>query len=175
LSALARDLPQLQAVRPCRCPLLLPFLPPPSLPSSSYSRTMFSVDWCHRRQAPLPASTSASPSTTPTASATPPTSWPPLASCQELCPAAQACQGTPDGPRTWRCHESTVIVESVSSPNNRDSHIDASLPRQPLVKGERLVRPEVNAVMSLGALARPPHYLPLARSVQMNLRSEVGR
>ena len=147
MSALARDLPQLQAVRPCRCPLLLPFLPPPSLPSSSYSRTMFSVDWCHRRQAPLPASTSASPSTTPTASATPPTSWPPLASCQELCPAAQACQGTPDGPRTWRCHESTVFVESVSSPKNRDSHIDASLSRQPLVKGERLVRPEVNAVI----------------------------
>ena len=29
------------------------------------------------------------------------------------------------------------------------SHIDASLSRQPLVKGERLVRYEVNAVMSV--------------------------
>ena len=30
---------------------------------------------------------------------------------------------------------------------NSGSHIDASLSRQPLVKGERLVRLEVNAVM----------------------------
>jgi hypothetical protein len=29
------------------------------------------------------------------------------------------------------------------------SHIDASLSRQPLVKGERLVRGEVNAVMAV--------------------------
>ena len=33
-------------------------------------------------------------------------------------------------------------------PKNCDSHIDASLSRQPLVKGERLVRYEVNAVIS---------------------------
>ena len=33
---------------------------------------------------------------------------------------------------------------------NSGSHIDASLSRQPLVKGERLVRYEVNAVMLLG-------------------------
>lgn len=32
-------------------------------------------------------------------------------------------------------------------PKNSESHIDASLSRQPLVKGERLVRYEVNAVM----------------------------
>ena len=37
-----------------------------------------------------------------------------------------------------------------SSPKNFISHIDASLSRQPLVKGERLVRYEVNAVMLLG-------------------------
>ena len=33
------------------------------------------------------------------------------------------------------------------SRKNSGSHIDASLSRQPLVKGERLVRYEVNAVM----------------------------
>ena len=33
-------------------------------------------------------------------------------------------------------------------PKNCDSHIDASLSRQPLVKGERLVRYEVNAAIS---------------------------
>jgi len=32
---------------------------------------------------------------------------------------------------------------------NSGSHIDASLSRQPLVKGERLVRYEVDAVMQL--------------------------
>ena len=34
---------------------------------------------------------------------------------------------------------------------NSGSHIDASHSRQPLVKGERLVRNEVNAVMLYGA------------------------
>ena len=35
----------------------------------------------------------------------------------------------------------------MSPRKNSGSHIDASLSRQPLVKGERLVRYEVNAVM----------------------------
>ena len=40
-----------------------------------------------------------------------------------------------------------VIVGTLRFPKNCGSHIDASLSRQPLVKGERLVRYEVNAVM----------------------------
>ena len=44
------------------------------------------------------------------------------------------------------------IVGSQGSRKNSNSHIDASHSRQPLVKGERLVRYEVNAVMRrLGA------------------------
>ena len=42
---------------------------------------------------------------------------------------------------------------------NSRSHIDASLSRQPLVKGERLVRYEVNAVMCKdGSKNRAPTY-----------------
>ena len=41
------------------------------------------------------------------------------------------------------------IVGSQGSRKNSNSHIDASHSRQPLVKGERLVRYEVNAVMTL--------------------------
>ena len=41
------------------------------------------------------------------------------------------------------------IVGSQSPLKNSGSHIDASHSRQPLVKGERLVRYEVNAVMLL--------------------------
>jgi hypothetical protein len=39
------------------------------------------------------------------------------------------------------------MLGTISSRKNSGSHIDASLSRQPLVKGERLVRYEVNAVM----------------------------
>ena len=39
------------------------------------------------------------------------------------------------------------FVGTQRFPKNCRSHIDASLSRQPLVKGERLVRYEVNAVM----------------------------
>ena len=39
------------------------------------------------------------------------------------------------------------FVGTQRFPKNCGSHIDASLSRQPLVKGERLVRYEVNAVM----------------------------
>ena len=42
-----------------------------------------------------------------------------------------------------------IIVGSQSSRKNSGSHIDASHSRQPLVKGERLVRYEVNAVMCI--------------------------
>ena len=38
-------------------------------------------------------------------------------------------------------------VGTLGSRKNSGSHIDASLSRQPLVKGERLVRYEVNAVI----------------------------
>ena len=43
-------------------------------------------------------------------------------------------------------------VGNQGSHKNSNSHIDASHSRQPLVKGERLVRYEVNAVMSLADL-----------------------
>ena len=33
------------------------------------------------------------------------------------------------------------------------------------------MRPEVNAVMNKGALAGPAHFVPLARSVHMNVTS----
>ena len=46
-----------------------------------------------------------------------------------------------------------IGVGSQSSLKNLGSHIDASHSRQPLVKGERLVRYEVNAVMHF--VARP--------------------
>ena len=54
---------------------------------------------------------------------------------------------------TGRCVRAKVGDQSPRK--NLNSHIDASHSRQPLVKGERLVRCEVNAVMSWnGALRR---------------------
>ena len=44
--------------------------------------------------------------------------------------------------------------ELEAPPKSQISHIDASLSRQPLVKGERLVRYEVNAVIQSTALPR---------------------
>ena len=59
--------------------------------------------------------------------------------------------------RWWSCHTSQSfsnvrcdIVGTRRSLKNSGSHIDASHSRQPLVKGERLVRYEVNAVMLAG-------------------------
>ena len=46
---------------------------------------------------------------------------------------------------SWQCVVRTLGAKSPRK--NLISHIDASLSRQPLVKGERLVRYEVNAVM----------------------------
>ena len=46
------------------------------------------------------------------------------------------------------CSSSFVIVGTQRPRKNWRSHIDASHSRQPLVKGERLVRYEVNAVMT---------------------------
>ena len=45
------------------------------------------------------------------------------------------------------CWSDPVIVGALKLRKNCGSHIDASHSRQPLVKGERLVRHEVNAVM----------------------------
>ena len=47
-----------------------------------------------------------------------------------------------------------MSVGNLSSRKNSVSHIDASHSRQPLVKGERLVRYEVNAVMIADGTAR---------------------
>ena len=57
---------------------------------------------------------------------------------------------TPDAAE-WRLHcRVRVVLLGARGPfKNSVSHIDASLSRQPLVKGERLVRYEVNAVMPL--------------------------
>ena len=46
-----------------------------------------------------------------------------------------------------------IEVGNQGSLKNSNSHIDASHSRQPLVKGERLVRYEVNAVMPLHGMA----------------------
>ena len=48
-------------------------------------------------------------------------------------------------------------VGNQSSHKNSNSHIDASHSRQPLVKGERLVRYEVNAVMIVIVKAQVRH------------------
>ena len=53
-------------------------------------------------------------------------------------------------PQSWRDKQRQEVGDQ-SPLKNSNSHIDASHSRQPLVKGERLVRYEVNAVMlSLG-------------------------
>ena len=57
-----------------------------------------------------------------------------------------------------------IDVGSRSSRKNSNSHIDASHSRQPLVKGERLVRYEVNAVMLLGCLVGWPSLAPSIRA-----------
>ena len=46
------------------------------------------------------------------------------------------------------------IVGTRRSLKNCESHIDASHSRQPLVKGERLVRYEVNAVMQIPGVTK---------------------
>ena len=59
--------------------------------------------------------------------------------------------GLPDravAQHAWAGHRTDTVPRWGHRPRkNSGSHIDASLSRQPLVKGERLVRYEVNAVM----------------------------
>jgi hypothetical protein len=59
--------------------------------------------------------------------------------------------GLPDravAQHAWAGHRTDPVPRWGHRPRkNSGSHIDASLSRQPLVKGERLVRYEVNAVM----------------------------
>ena len=53
------------------------------------------------------------------------------------------------------------VVGTQGFPKNCVSHIDASLTRQPLVKGERLVRYEVNAVIhTIALIVITPIFLP---------------
>ena len=66
------------------------------------------------------------------------------------------CRIPPDAVRGSSCHNDHSvscircdIVGTRRSLKNSGSHIDASHSRQPLVKGERLVRYEVNAVMPM--------------------------
>ena len=52
--------------------------------------------------------------------------------------------------RQHNCHARGILLEpllDIAVRKNWESHIDASHSRQPLVKGERLVRYEVNAVI----------------------------
>ena len=63
-------------------------------------------------------------------------------------------------------------VGDQSPRKNSNSHIDASHSRQPLVKGERLVRYEVNAVMPWVGVAWAPRALEVARS---RLEVRLGR
>ncbi len=65
----------------------------------------------------------------------------------------------------WLARWSIAFVGTQGSRKNLGSHIDASLSRQPLVKGERLVRYEVNAVMSLKSA-----FLRGLASVRLHLR-----
>ena len=73
--------------------------------------------------------------------------------------------------RTLRAE--VVYVGTLRSLKNCGSHIDASHSRQPLVKGERLVRYEVNAVMKCNrrlpmlhiAICESPPFLKLVRAV----------
>ena len=64
------------------------------------------------------------------------------------------CGGASGHERSARSLGSRLVtkVGNQSSRKNSNSHIDASHSRQPLVKGERLVRYEVNAVMLLISL-----------------------
>ena len=56
-----------------------------------------------------------------------------------------------------------IEVGNQGSRKNSNSHIDASHSRQPLVKGERLVRYEVNAVMHWYGTARRRRLREVAR------------
>ena len=70
----------------------------------------------------------------------------------------------------WVC----CFVGTLRPRKNSGSHIDASLSRQPLVKGERLVRYEVNAVMCghrLNANPQNIHYETRAVTAQMAYKS----
>ena len=49
------------------------------------------------------------------------------------------------------------LILGQKSHKNYEIHIDVSHSRQPLVKGERLVRYEVNTVMCVHALGELPH------------------
>ena len=58
----------------------------------------------------------------------------------------QRFAGRTVAPNQWQA-DVAAIVGAQGLRKNSGSHIDASHSRQPLVKGERLVRYEVNAVM----------------------------
>ena len=62
-------------------------------------------------------------------------------------------QSTPPLVLHWSQHQESCKVWVFTRQKYR-SHIDASHSRQPLVKGERLVRYEVNAVMSISQCLR---------------------
>ena len=57
----------------------------------------------------------------------------------------------------------SLLLGTRSPRKNSISHIDASLSRQPLVKGERLVRNEVNAVMLPFSSEHQPSLRPVRR------------
>ena len=75
------------------------------------------------------------------------TSLLPIWFCREICNDNLRRTASQHVPNTLACKIFNDSWEPRSSRKNSGSHIDASLSRQPLVKGERLVRYEVNAVM----------------------------
>ena len=73
-----------------------------------------------------------------------------LQSTQRYAPSNQKHTSMNSMPLTSQYTQSQHLVGTRRSLKNSGSHIDASHSRQPLVKGERLVRYEVNAVMLRG-------------------------
>ena len=71
----------------------------------------------------------------------------PVCVASRICPLAVSVAGRIIARLKVHSHSYFLYVGGQSSRKNSGSHIDASHSRQPLVKGERLVRYEVNAVI----------------------------
>jgi len=72
----------------------------------------------------------------------------PLPGKTTACPHARALRCLHRDASATHSQRESLVVGAQGPRKNSGSHIDASHSRQPLVKGERLVRYEVNAVMA---------------------------
>ena len=68
----------------------------------------------------------------------------------------------------------TLMVGALQLRKNWGSHIDASHSRQPLVKGERLVRHEVNAVMLINRILTISGHTKLAQPLLQQDSADIG-